>query len=174
MQKINSTISISANKKYSYKDIHYNHTLDEWVNIAHFYLSEKSGWKFYPLKPGAFGYDNLVVSLVYLFNNLAKEPLRDGKKSVYDEDLESMASAVHEGWIENYKFWRDNSPFLTNNFYKKPASALGDERRENCAKTVYYDLPEDEKEKDRSIVFAVLDQLQKDKAFLPVYMSYKE
>ncbi len=174
MDKIEKFIALSANKKYAYKDVYYNHTLDEWVNIAHFQLSKKSGWDYHPLKPGAFGYDNLIASLVYLFQNLANKPQKDGRNTLYDEEIESMASAVHEGWIENYLYWRDNSPFLTNSFYKKPASALGDERREKCAKTVYYDLPDDEKDKDRYIVMAVLDQLQKNQSFQFVYMSKKD
>ena len=153
--------SISANQKYKFSEVYFDRTLDEWVNIAHLYLSKQSGWEFYPLRPGAFGYDNLIASLVHLFNH--KKLKNCDFSDLQSDDFESMAKLVHDGWVENYTFWRDNAPFMKNNSFKKPSSSLGDERREKCAKTDYFDLPAEEKDKDKWIVIAVLEELKNSK-----------
>ena len=41
--------------------------------------------------------------------------------------------------------------------YRKPNVALGDKRRNQCAATKYADLPEDEKEKDRTIARYIIN-----------------
>lgn len=137
----------TADSKHKYQTIYpgQNVSLDNLVNVCHKALSTASGWKYYPLKPGAFGYDNMVHSIATVFDNY--EP---------GLDVEEVADLVHQGWITNYTYWRDNQPFKTNSLYLKPGNALGDERRNNCAKTPYNELPEDEKEKDRIVAKALI------------------
>ena len=113
--------------------------LKHWVQMCH----QENKWNYNPLKKGSFGYDNIVVSLVKFFSKTSTSS---------DEN-----DAIHQGWQENYIYWRDNKPFLPLNIslYTKPAKSLGDERRDMCAVTTYKDLPEDEKEKDLIFVKAV-------------------
>lgn len=128
-----------------------NVNLAEWVVRVHTFNSQYFKWKYMPLKPGAFGYDNIVHSLAHLFANCSDY-----------SDEEHMADLIHEGWILNYVFWRDNKPFSKNKDYIKPASPLGDERRNTCASTKYSDLVEEEKEKDRVIARLVQKYKEQD------------
>jgi hypothetical protein len=138
----------TANGKYSYSDNFRGISVHEWVQECHSYMCDKYGWKTFPILPGAFGYDNLVISLHHLFEKL-------------DNSEEDMAEAVHAGWTENYLYWRDNKPWETDGFYRKPGNSLGDTRRNTCASTQYRDLPEEEKEKDIVVVNFVLEYLKK-------------
>ncbi len=126
----------SANAMYLYEDIFGDKMLSEWVEICHRELSRASKWKYNPLKPGSFGFDNMIVSIGYLFENFI------------GNDIEHLAELIHKGWAINYIYWRDNKP---KSPYIAPSKALGDKRRNDCAITKYLDLPEDEKEKDRII-----------------------
>lgn len=135
----------TANGKYSYDDIYYGHSIDFWVQKCHQENCTVNRWNYRPLRKGAFGYDNIVVSLVYLFKGLKHN-------FVYCEHL---ASLVHDGWKENYLYWRDNLPGKKEGPYYPPAQALGDLRRDECAASRYLDLPEDEKEKDRVLASQV-------------------
>ena len=104
----------TANGKYSYEDTFNEITLGEWVNLNHKENCKLNNWSYTPLRPGAFGFDNIACSLIWFFN-------------VYDntDDSHSLAEAVHNGWIENYLYWRDNKPWMTNPNYFKPAKAIG-------------------------------------------------
>lgn len=143
----------------AYESIPYNlsikdKTMNECVQLIHKYNCEQSGWNFTPLKPGAFGYDNLVVSLHHVISNsLALH--KNNKLS--DEDLEDISDLVHEGWLLNYLYWTHNEPYIHNTNYIKPYAALGDDVRNMCARTLYKDLPEDQKQKDRIIAKAIID-----------------
>jgi hypothetical protein len=111
-------------------------------------LSEASGWKYFPLSKGSFGYDNIAVSLGFVD---CKVPLT----------RELIAEMVHNGWVCNYTFWRDNKPFEDpSGNYKKPYTPLGDERRNACASTPFAQLPQDEKDKDLIIADFVLKCLR--------------
>lgn len=138
----------TANKQYNYDDIIFNKKISEWIQDAHKYNCKINNWKYMPLKKGAFGFDNLVVSLMKVFDNILKN------KEIINNDIE-ICKLIHIGWQENYLFWRDNNPHyinFSNQKYIKPSKTLGDERRNKCAITEYENLPEDEKNKD--IVFA--------------------
>ena len=128
-----------ATGEFSYDDVFHGKSLAEWANLAHKELSIKSGWKYFPLQPGQFGFDNMVVSIGYAFSKTNSKMTTAQSK---------MADLIHDGWISNYTYWRDEKPWLTNSLYKKPAKALGDDRRNECATTAYSDLPNEEKEKD--------------------------
>uniref|UniRef100_A0A6C0HE03 Uncharacterized protein n=1 Tax=viral metagenome TaxID=1070528 RepID=A0A6C0HE03_9ZZZZ len=129
-------------------------TMDECVQLIHKYNCEQSGWNYNPLKQGVFGYDNLVVSLTrVIYNSLSLYK----NKRLSDENLEEISELVHEGWCKNYLHWLHNEPYIYNPNYIKPYAALGDEIRNMCAKTLYKDLPEDQKQKDRIIAKAIID-----------------
>jgi len=125
----------------SYDRIYRSRQLRQWIEDVHRANCLANGWRVTPLKVGAFGYDNLALSLHHLFNLLEKDP---------EASEEQRAAAIHDGWAQNYVYWRDNKPWLNSarGTYHKPASALGDTRRNMCASTSYDELPQDEKDKD--------------------------
>jgi hypothetical protein len=137
----------TANGMHEYAYVVKGKTLDNWVNDIHRYLSDNSGWVYQPLKPGSFGYENILFS----FADVAYA-IDSGTR-----DLEVLAAEVHSAWKINYEFWRDNSPFITNELYIKPFNPLGDERRNLCASRTYDELPEDEKQKDRIVAKYILE-----------------
>jgi len=136
--------TLTANGRYKYDDIYYGAKLDQWVQEAHRANCKANGWSYQPLKKGAFGYDNIAVSLVYLFDAFYET-----------SDNDELASAVHNGWCENYLYWRDNKPYLTNTNYHRPAKAIGDALRNKCAELPYDKLPKDEQVKDMVFVHFV-------------------
>ena len=138
----------TANGKYDYTQVYglKQVTLDFLINHAHRVLSEKSGWNYFPLKKGSFGYDNMAMSIGYMFDHYYP-----------NQSLDECADNVHKGWTENYIFWRDTLPFQSNpELYIAPFNPLGDERRNICASTPYSQLPQEEKDKDLIIAEAVL------------------
>ncbi len=143
--------TISANQVVLYNKIYYNRTLEEWVEIVNKYNSSVNNWNYYKLSSGTFGFDNIVLSLYHLFENSKENELKE-------ENMEHLAHLIHEGWIINYTYWRDNEPWLKNQEYTKPYNPLGDKRRNNCASTKYINLSEEEKEKDRIIVKSILSE----------------
>jgi len=131
----------SACGKISYDSELFHLTMDGWVQAVHRNNALALGWtKSFPLKRGAYGYDNLVLCIHDIFHSDIGR---------LEEDLADM---VHESWIRNYVFWRDNKPWETSPHYGKPFKDLGDVDREKSANTKYCDLSEEEKEKDRIIV----------------------
>ena len=135
-------LNVSANGKYNYDTIYLNKTLDELVNLAHKENCLVNKWYYNPLHRGMFGYDNLVCSLSYACNLLNQNNV------VTDVEL---ATAIHDGWIENYTYWRDNKPYVNNTSYKAPNKPLGDIERNLSASLSYDKLSTSEQEKD--IVF---------------------
>ena len=134
----------SANSKCACDKKYFGKTLDVWVGMAHKFNCESNKWKHIPLKKGAFGYDNLCVSLARALKYIKARLDED-----YVFDIEKIANKIHIGWTENYLYWRDNSPWKNKEYiYYKPAKAIGDARRNNCAELDYDDLPQDEKDKD--------------------------
>lgn len=126
----------TANGKYMYDMKVGNYDLRTLVQMTHKHNCEESGWTVAPLKEGCFGFDNLAVCIGYA-NCTAFDP----------DDIDSLSNIIHEAWIMNYTYWRDNKPWL--NGYIKPAKPLNDERRNSLALLSFPDLPEDEQEKDR-------------------------
>ena len=126
----------TANGMFNYNEVYGNRKLSEWADICHRELSRESKWKYIPLKPGSFGFDNMIMSIGYLFENFT------------ENTIEHLADLIHQGWAINYIYWRDNKP---KSPYISPAKALGDKRRNDCAIIGYQNLPDDEKDKDRII-----------------------
>ena len=93
---------------------------------------------------------------------LLKNELENKSKKLSDlkfNQIEEFSKFIHEGWVENYIYWRDHKPWTTDKNYTKPSQCLGDKRRNDCAKTKYLNLPEDEKLKDRIIAKFIYEQL---------------
>ncbi len=164
--------TISANNLVNYNKVYYNHSMEEWVEIVNKYNSTANNWTYYKLQAGTFGFDNIVLSLYYLFENSKISDLTES-------NIEKLSDYIHEGWIINYTYWRDNEPWTKSDDssfgvaatfcsegakkvedYIKPYSPLGDKRRNDCAATKYNDLSKEEKEKDRIIVKCVLQNIQ--------------
>jgi len=148
----------TANLNYNYYDEYYNKTLHEWVDLVHEKNSIINKWKVITLKKGCFGFDNLAVSLCHVFNYIDR---------YVTYTIDDIACAIHDGWCENYLFWRDNKPFEESycsqhsQTWIKPFTPLGDERRNICASTKYEDLPQDEKDKDIIIAQIIIDEIKK-------------
>lgn len=143
----------TAYKSYDYDmEIGFDtkYKLDTIIQKLHKYNSERNKWKYFPLKKGSFGYDNLAISIVYTLNKIKS------KEKLENKTLEKIADYVHRAWSKNYVYWRDNKPW-SDGSYIKSAKKLDDENRNNLAKTNYEELPEDEKEKDRIIARFIKD-----------------
>jgi hypothetical protein len=141
VSNINAATSTTANKQFKYDQIFNGLKLSSLVDSCHKALSEKSNWKYNPLQPGLFGYDNMAMSIGHALSNKTDKTT-----------LNELANLIHEGWVINYLYWRDNKPYDSNSFYKKPFNALGDDRRNKCAETKFADL--DKEEQDKDIVIA--------------------
>lgn len=118
---------------------------DTKVQTLHRGNCDAYNWEYTPLKPGAFGYDNLVRT-IYEVERFLKE-----KK---DADVLEVASVIHDAWTKNYVYWRDNIDNILSKGYRKPFKPIGDAQRNKCATTKFADLDEEERLKD--IVLAKL------------------
>ena len=127
--------TVTASKKYSYEEQVGGKSLAEWVDVLHLHNCSQNGWYYRPLRPGAFGYDNLVYTVAAGFESQDRSEL-------------GLARAIHQAWAENYRYWRDHQPYLGNKIYFKASKPLGDDRRNLCAQQTFDELPEDEQEKD--------------------------
>lgn len=136
----------TANGEFYYYDVVNNKTLDEWVQEIHKHMSTVSGWEYRPLKQHSYGYENILMSLVYASNYM---------NSTKSRDVNEIANEIHLGWCANYKYWRDNEP-AKDGIHIKPFTPLGDERRNMCANTHFNNLPDDEKHKDIMIAEYIL------------------
>jgi hypothetical protein len=105
------------------------------------------GWTATKLTPGTYGYDNLVVCLYRVCEVLNRE---------ITICIEQLANLVHEAWIANYVYWRDNKLL---DCYRKPYNVLGDEKRDILATTKFEDLDEEERHKDIVIAQFLLLQI---------------
>lgn len=138
----------------SYNDLYNNKTMDQWIQETHAYNSIQNKWKVFPLKQGSYGYDNLCICIHDVFEYLSEN-------SEYEYEIDIIADIIHEAWIKNYHYWRNNEPWKKNKKYIKPAKPLNDKHRNQCAKTKYQNLPDDEKEKDIIIATFIMDSLDK-------------
>lgn len=128
----------TANNQFKYNQEFYGYLLSDLVQSCHKNSAEVYNWKLFPLLEGQFGYDNLAVSIGHSLSNI----------DIKNCNVEELANLIHEGWVINYVYWRDNEPYLLNDFYLKPFNALGDDRRNLCANTKFINLSKEEQEKD--------------------------
>lgn len=136
-----SIMKYTSNGKFKYKGKHFGHSLETWVKLGHEYNIKKNGWRSYPLKPGAFGYDCIAISFARVFEVVEKD------KNVIDNKY-AISDIIHKGWAENYVYWRDSKPWNDSDFFFSPSKSLGDERRNLLAETKYKKLPQEEQAKD--------------------------
>ena len=102
-------------------------------------------------KKGAFGYDNLAVSIGYTLSHILTAP---------HDTIDVVSDLIHQGWCINYIYWRDHQPWLNPTYkYIQPYAPLGDERRNTCAQTVFQDLDQEEKDKDIVLARFILGEL---------------
>lgn len=141
----------TANRIYEYSQEFYGISLDTWVQNAHKSSCIAYGWKHFPLKKGAFGYDNLAVSIGHALSHFTTI-----------NNIDVVSDLIHQGWCVNYIYWRDHQPWLDSTYkYIQPYAPLGDDRRNVCAQTVFQDLDQEEKDKDivlAKFVISVLNQ----------------
>jgi hypothetical protein len=152
----------SADKIYGYDDIYYDRTLDWWINNTHKHIAIKQKWYVRPLRKGCYGYDSLIQSIGFLFNNMdfTKEKLHTLNISHEQVFMAQVASLVHDGWCCNYFFWKKNSPSQNKKYnYIKPSKPLNDKRRKHCAYTGYNCLSKKEKEINDIIARYIVDVL---------------
>ena len=145
----------TADGNFKYDQEYCGKTLDKWAQEAHKHNCKVNGWKFCPLKKGAYGYDNLCMSFGYVFEHYDIDELDelDDLDKRDELNVDQVASLIHDGWVANYLYWRDNKPYDCNDYnYRKPYKPINDKRRNKCADTPYDDLPNNEKKKD--LVFA--------------------
>ncbi len=133
--------SQTANGYFDYNQEFFNFRLDELIYLTHKELSTKLKWKYFPLKRGSFGYDNMATSIGLFLENI---------KSTYT--LDEASDLVHKGWCINYIWWKYCKPYeLLPELYHKPSKPLNDKRRNLLANTKYEDLPEKDKETNKII-----------------------
>jgi len=137
----------TASGKYNFDTIYNNKPLREWISLINKELCIINNWTYTQLDPGMYGYDNFATSLCYVFMNLDK-----------NLNLLEYADLIHEGWSENYIYWRDNEPYK-NNLYKKPFNPIGTEYKNMLATTEFKLLPIDEQKKDIDIAKILLELL---------------
>ena len=142
----------TADGRLGFDDVVAGRTLAKWGALAHEALADAHGWSPTPPRPNTFGFSNMVSSVASLLAFVSSGPALP--------DVDAAASAVHEGWIANYVYWRDNAPLPKR--FAPPHRPLGDERRNACAASSFADLPEEEKEKDRVVARAVLAALARE------------
>lgn len=135
------TARCTANGVFRYDHPFNTIPLSDWVQKVNAHMSYIYGWKGSPLQPGAFGYDNMCMSIGRLFQNLTF-------------DVEASAEIVHEAWIENCTYWVTAKPWKGKGVYRKLKN-LG--RLKRRAATKYADLPDDEKEKARVIARHIIN-----------------
>lgn len=141
----------TANGQYSYDEEFYGKSLHVWVQLAHKANCITNNWKVIELNKGAFGYDNLVLSLANALSSNNK---------INKKNVEIIANLIHQGWAINYIYWRDNNPSSNKQYkYINAFSPLNDERRNNCAITDYINLSQDEKDKDIILANFLIDSI---------------
>ncbi len=97
----------SASKKYKYTDKYYGRQLNTWVSLVYSDLCMFNGWMNTRLMLGTYAYDSYATSIVYILDNL--KIFRNNKFSIYH-----CALLAHNGWCENYTYWRDHEFFIPN------------------------------------------------------------
>lgn len=136
----------TANGMFTYTDTFIGKTLHSHIINVHNILAKKCNWGAGIINKGAFGYDNIAMSIGYIFKYCPDKL-----------NKECLCEFAHDGWATNYAYWRDNKPWLTNSSYKKPGKPLGDSRRNKLALMEYADLPKEEKITNIIIAEYILD-----------------
>ncbi len=146
----------TSNKLFKYDQIYLNKTLDQYANEIHHIMKLKCKWNNNnKLLIGMYGYDALIMSIGYALKYCPDKL-----------NLQCLAEFIHQGWSDNYIYWRDSQPWLKNKLYKKPHNCLGDSRRNKLSLTKFNDLPVEEKKSNIIIAKYIL------KHFTPITTLY--
>lgn len=138
----------TANDMFSYNQKFFGFKLHNLIDETHKILSKELGWKYSPIVPGQFGYDNLAMSIGWALKNAPEEPTQL-----------QLACLIHRGWALNYMYWRDRAPFVGDRRYKKPGKLLGDKRRNDCANMVHKNLGKEEKQQNDIMAKFLLNKI---------------
>lgn len=128
-------VTRTADNSFSYSTIVNGKTLLEHAECLNRYLELKNEWPIYrwppPFKlfPGRWGTDVNVSRIASAL------PITD------DDNLDSVAEKIHNGWCKCYLFWLKTKPWLTRpDEYKCPSKNLLSRDKFNRANTRYEDL----------------------------------
>jgi hypothetical protein len=138
----------TANKVYKYNTKMFGKTLYGHAKLANVFLEKHFCWGPHtPLKIGGFGTENMICRMGAAMRKL-KSRLRAGLVPSKVWEIEAqIAKDIHDGWCENYTYWRDNKPWLSDHFYSKPAKMFHNiDHRNVRAETEWEDLPFPDKE----------------------------
>lgn len=138
----------TANKLFSYDKKYLNESLDKHARVVHSILVKKCEWNSKTMLCGMYGYDALIMSIGYAFD------FCPDKLSV-----NCLAEYIHQGWSDNYLYWRKHKPWVSDKRYKKPHNSLDDDRRNKLALTKFDDLPKAEKKSNIVIAKYILKLL---------------
>lgn len=167
-----NNVTSTADGRIAFDTIVNGRTMHAWAAMAHCAMAKVYGWSPNLPQLNTFGWNNLVSSadalLRFVSTNVKKhhpltvdEAVVEAVVEAVDEAVDEAAAAVHDGWVTNYVFWREHTPFVNDPWmYARPRYPLGDERRNACALASFAELPDDEKDKDRVVARALLDALR--------------
>ena len=148
----------TANREFSCDELYLNQTLDDHVNNVHTIITKKCNWSNKRLLIGMFGYDNLMMSIGYVF-----------KYCPNMLNVNLVAAYAHKGWTDNYVYWRDHQPWNSSKIFKKPHNPLNDGRRNKLAKTQFKELTGEDRETNIIIAKYITSLLiTKDKIKVPI------
>jgi hypothetical protein len=130
-------------KEFLYERLNEEFSKDELQHYADIFDDALDKEYHYGLaKPGTFGAVACISSAKF-----ALDALEAG-----ETDLEKISDAVHKGWAETARTFDDPV------YKEKPAKK---QNRLKLADTDYFDLPEEEKEKDRVGARAIMQEYSK-------------
>lgn len=145
------TAKETANKQYQYDDIIRGKSLHDWATKVNSRLCTLKNWPVSPLRKGSFGYDTTIMSVGNAFRET------DTMEIIRKSDL---AQKIHQGWVANYVYWRDNRPYeKENGLYIKPSTPLGDVHRDLCVLQSYSEISVEVREKAELIAGILLNLL---------------
>jgi hypothetical protein len=128
----------TANKQFQYDAIVRGKSLHYWALKANASFCRAKNVKVFSLHRGTFGYDNMIMSIGYAFQETTSMEIL--RKS-------DIASKIRQGWITNYVYWRDNQPYKNENSpYIATHTPLGDDYIDMRALLPYSELSAEEKE----------------------------
>ena len=120
-------------------------TLHQAVESLQKYLCAQNDWHDCHLKVGSWSYDNLA-HLIYILNEWCLQKWTKQPKVLFTTEM--LSKVVFRAWKDNYLYWRDYQPYLKNKRYFLPNKIPFNEERDLRAKTLYKDLPQEQKEKN--------------------------
>jgi len=116
-------------------------TLHQAVDSLHRFILAKNGWEYRPLKIGSWQYDNFA-HFIFSINEWCLQNVAEKKPTP-----KRLSKIVHASWVQNYTYWRDQKPYLTDKRYSLPKKDPFNPERDARVLKVYKDLSEEEQAK---------------------------